>query len=639
MRYACVLSNSQFVAPSSVEAEFRRAADAYRLGKIDDAERRLRKVLASSARHIEAHFILGMLLGHTGRWAEALVHLDQVLHAQPMRQEALFWVALANRSAGRAKEAATLFERVLAKDPKSPVVLNELGLCRMALSEPEQAQQAFARAIKSDPRTAVYHLNSGLALKRLDQFYKARDAFQEAANLEPRWADTHIELAQALKNLGQDQDAVAALKKAVKAIPADPRLRTALAAAQSQVGERKEAEDLFRSTMAAHPSSGIAFAEWLQQEGRFQESVDATLESLRVMPLQGVAYYRLAEAKTFTIDGDSWIPKAESLLDSPALDLREATYLRYALARAYDKVGDAEKTIHYYDLANTSAYALHNSGRPFNCEEVRRVNDEIVARYTADLVQTPYAGASDTDQPIFIVGMIRSGTTLLDQIISSHPLVKSAGEPVFWMKEADRLRNPTPTPSEAEVQDIAKNYRASIEAVAGESQRITDKMPLNYSHIGLIHRIFPNAKIIHIRRDPLDTCFSIYTTFFGQGPNFAYNQSNIAFNYREYLFLMEHWRQVMPLDTMIEVEYEELIDNREETIRRVLEFCNLEWDDACLSHERNESAVLTPSKWQARQPIYRTSIQRWKQYEPWLGALLELKDAKPRSSGQTQKTK
>jgi hypothetical protein len=297
-------------------------------------------------------------------------------------------------------------------------------------------------------------------------------------------------------------------------------------------------------------------------------------------------------------------------------------YLAYALAKAYDHQGDDEKTIKAYDLANELAHRQFHEGRPFDRAVMAMLTDEAIVRYSP----APQPGASDSRTPIFIVGMIRSGTTLLDQIVSGHPDVRSAGEPVYWMREADRVRRlPNAERSAKAAQDLATNYLAALEAVTGPSPRISDKMPLNYAHLGLIHRIFPQAKLIHLRRNPMDTCLSIYTTFLGQGPNFAYDQSNIVFNYREYLRLMAHWRTVLPASIFMEVDYETLTEDKEAVARQIIAFCELPWSDECLRHDQNLSAIRTPSKWQARQPVYRTSVNRWRRYEPWLREILELR--------------
>ncbi len=596
-------------------------------GRIPEAESRLRRLLASDPGHEEGRFALGILLGRTGRWEESHQHLAKVVTASPSRDEALFWLALAKKHLGFPQEAIALCERALAINPRNPTLLNELGLCQLTLNQPSAAEKSFSLAIRSDPLKGVYHFNYGLALVRLDRIYKAKEAFEEAIRIEPSRIESYLELARILEILDMRTEVVDVLGKGLGIHPAEFQLLTAMAAAQAYLGNRAQAEDIYKKSMAAHPVSGNAFGLWLQQEGRFVESVECFLTSIKAMPVQGVAYYGLAEAKVFDIDGEPWAIRAESWLDSPELDLKGKTYLCYALARASERRGDHERTMRFFHLANASAYALYNEGRPYNRQDLEALSERTIANYSEASVREVAKGASPSQCPIFIVGMIRSGTTLLDQVISSHPEVKSAGEPVFWMRESDRIRRLRDQELSADqIQDIAQRYLAVLEAVAGTSPRITDKMPLNYAHLGLIHRIFPDAKIIHLRRHPLDTCFSIYTTFLGQGPTFGYNASNIVFNYRLYLKLMSHWRQVLPESQFLEVDYESLIENREVVARQIIEFCELDWSDDCLHHERNESSIRTPSKWQARQPIYSSSIHRWAPYEAWLGELLELRN-------------
>jgi tetratricopeptide (TPR) repeat protein len=568
-----------------------------------------------------------MVLGRTRRWAEAVPHFQFVVDACPGREQALYWLALAKKNTGDPGAAAELCEKSLAIAARNPILLNELGLCRMTLNQPELAVLAFDQAIRIDPTKGVYHFNHGLALVRLDRIYKARDAFREAIRLDPDRVEATLELVRILEILNARQEVVTLLKQALERSPADFQLLTALASATSYAGNRTEAEDLFRRAVVANPVSANSYGLWLQQEGRFEESVNCFLTSIRAMPGQGVAYYGLAEAKVFEVDGVSLIDLAGRWVDSPELDLKGKTYLCYALAKAYERKKDSANTIRCFDLANASAFLLYNEGRPFDRTELAALTERTIKRYSATAIRAKVDGASESMCPIFIVGMIRSGTTLLDQVISSHPQVASAGEPVFWMREADRVRRLGDVRlTSNQVRELAANYLAALEAVAGRSPRITDKMPLNYAHLGLIHQVFPNAKIIHLRRDPLDTCFSIYTTYLGQGPTFAYNRSNIVFNYRQYLRIMAHWRQALPASTFLEVEYETLIHDRERITRELIQFCGLDWDDACLFHERNESSIRTPSKWQARQPIYSSSIHRWRPYEPWLGELLELKN-------------
>jgi len=179
-------------------------------------------------------------------------------------------------------------------------------------------------------------------------------------------------------------------------------------------------------------------------------------------------------------------------------------------------------------------------------------------------------------------------------------------------------------PGESEILSLGAEYLKSI-PLARRAAIFTDKMPLNYRHLGLIHTVFPNSKILHIRRDPIDTCLSIYMTFFAGGPNFAYNRQNIVAFYRSYLRHMEHWRESLPHDRFFELDYESMVNDPAQVIRQVIEYLGLPWNDACLRHEQNTGAVYTPSRWQARQPVYSSSIGRWRQYEPWLGPFLDLR--------------
>jgi hypothetical protein len=232
------------------------------------------------------------------------------------------------------------------------------------------------------------------------------------------------------------------------------------------------------------------------------------------------------------------------------------------------------------------------------------------------------AGVQDAF-PIFIVGMIRSGTTLAEQIISAHPQVVAAGEQTFWQTNLHRVfRGTELDPKEA--AKLATEYLKLMRGYGPDALHGIDKMPANYVLAGVLHAIFPNARIIHMQRHPVDTCISIYTTPNVMMGAFTNNRANIVFAYRQYLKIMEHWRTVLPPDRFLEVRYEDLVLSQESETRKILEFCGLDWDEACLQPEANERSVSTPSVWQVRQPMYASSMGRWKNYEPWLGEFAEL---------------
>jgi hypothetical protein len=226
---------------------------------------------------------------------------------------------------------------------------------------------------------------------------------------------------------------------------------------------------------------------------------------------------------------------------------------------------------------------------------------------------------------VLIVGMPRSGTTLVEQILSSHPEIGGGDELTFWSEKAAALADAGARAlTRAVARAIVDDYLGLLRGIAPAARRVTDKMPQNYLHLGLVHMMFPRARIIHCRRNPVDTCLSIYFTHFSLMKDYAFDRRGIVFFYEQYLKFMTLWRHVLPSDRLIEIDYETLITDREQVTRRMIDFCGLEWHSACLYSESNPRAVKTASMWQARQPIYKTSVERWRRYEPWLSEFRQL---------------
>jgi LPS sulfotransferase NodH len=274
-----------------------------------------------------------------------------------------------------------------------------------------------------------------------------------------------------------------------------------------------------------------------------------------------------------------------------------------------------------------AADAVRRGCTPFDSAAFSIEIDRLIARCTPELIaRAPELGSCDAT-PVLIIGMPRSGTTLVEQIVSMHPEVGAGGELHFWNQRGAAWRRSGAAGKKAPfLAQAATDYLGLLRAIAPKAARVTDKMPFNFLWAGLIHVAFPRAIIIHCRRAAVDTALSIHQTHFHPSLAFPTGGAELVAYFRSYQRLMDHWRSVLPADRFIEVDYEDLTREPEPVIRRIIAACGLAWYDACLRPECNPRAVKTPSKWQTRQPIYRTSVARWRRYEPWLGPLRALVD-------------
>jgi tetratricopeptide (TPR) repeat protein len=308
-----------------------------------------------------------------------------------------------------------------------------------------------------------------------------------------------------------------------------------------------------------------------------------------------------------------------------SLPPKELAALHYALGKAADDTRRYEDAMSHFDEANRLKYQIYLAGKGFDLTQAVSHREKTIAMFTAEFAQRHQELASQSKVPIFIIGMIRSGTTLLEQIVASHPDVGGAGEQRFWVSELPSLID-----LDAQVLDsdrfiaARERYLQVLRGLQPDTPRITDKMPMNFYCAGVLHMAFPNAPIIHIKRNPVDTALSIYMTDLAKPPEFAHNKKNIVWAYREYEKIMEFWRSWIPGASLLEVNYEDLVSDQEMWTRRIIDFCGLSWSPACLEFHKSERPVSTPSMWQVRQPIYSSSVEKWRNYEPWLGEFADL---------------
>jgi tetratricopeptide (TPR) repeat protein len=372
----------------------------------------------------------------------------------------------------------------------------------------------------------------------------------------------------------------------------------------------------------------VLLGRLLQEAGRFDEASASFEQAIAIDPWQANAYHGLVSSRRFTEADRPWVARILARLEAggwqqrfaPAIAEHRRMMLHFAVGKAFEDLGDYADAMTHFDAANRVRRQLSR----FNRDEIERRTEALIARYTPEFFSDHSWMGHDDGTPVLIVGMPRSGTTLLERIVSSHPQVRGCGELTFWSERGPTWANAAPERLAKARHKLHAAYLRTLQRDAPGAIRATDKMPFNFFWLGLVHLLFPNARIVHSRRSPIDTCLSIYTTPFTAAWGFTSAPGDLVSYYRLYRRIMAHWRTVIPSDRLLDVDYEAVVSAPEKAARRLMTFCGVDWDSACLRPEQNRDAVRTASHWQVRQPIYSSSVERWRRYEPWIGELRDL---------------
>jgi tetratricopeptide (TPR) repeat protein len=361
-------------------------------------------------------------------------------------------------------------------------------------------------------------------------------------------------------------------------------------------------------------------------EGRFAKAEDCFKKSLAANPDQPRAWSAMAGLQKMTTANKPWLKRAEQLASSDVAPT-DQIHLRFAIGKYYDDIGEYAKAFSNFERGNE---LLKTTAPPYDHAATVRLVDDMIRTYTPEtLARVKSESVSDSIKPILVIGMPRSGTSLTEQILASHPAVRGAGELAFWhdmaRKHGEEERSGLLSVSKR--KKLADEYLRTLARHCPDAQRVVDKAPMNSEHLGLFHSAFPRAKIIYMRRDPIDTCLSCYFQPFFSGLNYTYDLSDLASYYNEHARLMAHWRSVLPSGCFLEVPYADLVTRQEHWTSKMLEFLELDWDQRCLRFHETQRAVGTASRWQVRQPMYRDSLQRSRNYTKFIGPLRNLKSA------------
>jgi tetratricopeptide (TPR) repeat protein len=616
-----------------INQAFDKALNLLKGGRPAEAEPLFRRILAVDPNHIESLHLLGVAAYHLGRNEEALDLIGKAIGLNDRIADFHCNMGLALSALGRANEAVAHYTRAITLEPRHTLSYNNLGNLLADEGKLLEAETQLRRAIALNPDYAEAHYNLANALGSQGKLQDAAAHYWRALTLAPNFVNARNNLGTVLEQQGKLDEAAAQFRQVIELEPhhagAHYNLGNVLRAKTDYAGAIAH----YKQSLAAQPNSADAWNNMgaaLAEEGDLDAAREAYRKAVEANPTRAAYHRNLAHSKRFE-PGDSQLAVMEQLVVNPAsVPVNERIDLQFALGKAYADLKEHDRSFRHLLTGNKlkrEKLAYDDAGAFDYMRRIRNV-------FTAELLRAKAGGGEAAPTPVFIVGMPRSGTTLIEQIIASHPKAMGAGE-LFDLDNivhslaglnGSGLRFPEviETISREQLREVGRRYVGAIRALAPQAERVVDKMPWNFHFPGLIHLALPNARIIHSRRDPMDTCLSCFSILFdGDGNPYTYDLGELGRFYRSYESLMAHWRAVLPAGTMIEVQYEEVVVDLENEARRIIAHCGLEWDDACLAFHKTRRPVRTASIAQVRQPIYKSSVGRWRPYRRHLRSLLQ----------------
>ncbi len=535
--------------------------------------------------------------------------------------------AVKSLRAGRPAEAIAPLREAALLQPANATIQHDLGLACLEAGLLTEAIEAFDHAVTCNPRLTDAWFRMGIALEKRGDAGAAVRAYDRATELLPTHTEAWFRAGALVFTLGHREEAAGCFRRAAATGPKTKFGRLGAARALLIDDREAEAEKLLRQILALDRSNAMALdllGNLLADAGRFDEARTQFARAIEAAPLMAGSYYDLARCRRITPDEADLPARMEAALQTPGLEDAHRLRVYLALGKAAADLGDPARAMRAFDAADD----LRRSLNQFDASAFDTEISRMIARFTPEVIaQAPALGSPDAT-PVLIIGMPRSGTTLVEQIISCHPQVTARGELNFWNERGAAWLGANAGGLDAAfLAKAAQDYLAVLRRNGPDAARITDKMPFNFLWAGLIHLAFPRATIIHCRRAPIDTALSIHQTHFNPLLAFPTGGAALVRYFGAYRRLTDHWRHLLPADRFFEVQYEALTADPGAVIPRIIAAAGLPWNEACLHPERNPRVVKTPSKWQARQPIYRDAVERWRRYEACLGPLKALVEA------------
>jgi tetratricopeptide (TPR) repeat protein len=580
-------------APGFTEARVDLARAWRRAGRAMEARQQVRAVLEQYPHHHRGWLAYGDVLVDLGQYEDARIAFERARLTDPER--ASIEEATAALLADDRRRSEELFREILRRDPSHAAALCGLAALSLAADVPRDAERLLRHALKQSEHLPLAYRGLAPTLSGLGRLNEAEEATRYLARIEPQSPQTWVTAAGIAIRLMRQTEAIEAYERALELRPQEAGLRMSIGHLQKTLGRRAESEASYKAALLMDP-------------GRAE------------------AYWSLADLKNYAFS-DEEISAMQRLIDSEPRGLANEAQLNFALGRAFEQRQRYREAFARY----ARGAELRRREAPFDISQFERRSDRIRAFFDAAYFAAHRGSGDSSRAPIFIVGLPRSGSTLVEQILASHSAVEGTMELLNVLNIVREFDDAVPgrdgypqAVGGASAERLAGLGRRYVEQTAPLLRlgrpRFTDKLPNNFSHIGLIHAMLPHATVIDVRRHPMDACFSTFKQYFAQGQNFSYDLEDLGRYYRCYLALMDHWDTVLP-GKVLHVRYEELVRSPDAGIRRLLEHCGLDFEPTCLAFHQTQRPVRTASAEQVRQPIYTSSVGHWRHFEQELEPL------------------
>ena len=644
------------------QAAYNMGVSLVQLNKFDEAINYYKKALAIDPSHVDASNNIANTYLRQDKPDEAIKYYKNALDSRPDNLETLNNLATTLMTLNRTDEALTCYKKALNINPEHIEANRNYVRTLINLNKQDEAVKHYENILEKNPDNVDILIELSKTFIIQEKYDKAITLLNKALSIKPEISDIHYHIANALFHSGQKYNALPFYKKAISLDPINVEAYNYYGIALNDISYREEALKIFKQALDIDPHNikvltdlGNAYSDLnlvnkglecykkaLKLDKRsymIHNNIGNALSSMNKNDEALKHYNKALELgnhdagiyrNVVSVDPDiKHAPIIKNILDTKDISDQNKMEYHFALGELYDKNKQFPDAFRHFEIANS----IKRNKITYDSDAYTRQIDKVIELFSKDFFKNRNVGNSGTKLPVFIVGMPRSGTTLIEQILSSHPDVFGAGE-LDLIKHIRNLITKSFNGKQSypycvsllndqDINNYSDMYLHQIKKYSSEAKRITDKMPGNVNFIGIIKLLFPNAHIINCQRDARDNCLSIYLNYFPGGNDYTFNLEDIAKYYIDYVRLMEHWNNTFPGE-ILNIQYEELLDNQETLTRSMLEFIDMEWNEACVNFQENKRSVRTASKLQIRKGIYKTSKNRWKNYEEYISPLLKL---------------